>query len=147
MKVVLRGSREGIHKTTYVFIHHDNTMQISHCNIYSCRHTFFEPHLTSSSHYLFHKLSRQGVKAKKHRPSIKKQPIIMMLSTSPDSKGVAKQLEPFVCGGAAATFASVIIHPIDLAKVCVVWAYAVCGLSDHGRFLYTLRGNLGARLT
>lgn len=29
---------------------------------------------------------------------------------------VAKTLEPFVCGGAAATFASIIIHPIDLAK-------------------------------
>jgi solute carrier family 25 (mitochondrial oxoglutarate transporter), member 11 len=26
-------------------------------------------------------------------------------------------LEPFVCGGSAATFASVFIHPIDLAKV------------------------------
>lgn len=31
--------------------------------------------------------------------------------------GVAKTLEPFVCGGSAATFASVVIHPIDLAKV------------------------------
>lgn len=30
---------------------------------------------------------------------------------------LAKNLEPFVCGGAAATFASCIIHPIDLAKV------------------------------
>jgi Mitochondrial carrier protein len=30
---------------------------------------------------------------------------------------MVKALEPFVCGGAAATFASVIIHPIDLAKV------------------------------
>ncbi|KAL3919620.1 MAG: hypothetical protein SGARI_007158 [Bacillariaceae sp.] len=44
-----------------------------------------------------------------------------MLSTSPapapSKKGLAKQLEPFVCGGSAATFASVIIHPIDLAKV------------------------------
>lgn len=30
---------------------------------------------------------------------------------------VAKNLEPFVCGGAAATFASIVIHPIDLAKV------------------------------
>jgi solute carrier family 25 oxoglutarate transporter 11 len=30
---------------------------------------------------------------------------------------VAKGLEPFVCGGSAATFASVIIHPMDLAKV------------------------------
>lgn len=31
--------------------------------------------------------------------------------------GFAKQIEPFVCGGSAATFASIIIHPIDLAKV------------------------------
>ena len=30
---------------------------------------------------------------------------------------VAKSLEPFVCGGAAATFASCVIHPMDLAKV------------------------------
>jgi len=25
--------------------------------------------------------------------------------------------EPFVCGGSAATFASCVIHPMDLAKV------------------------------
>jgi solute carrier family 25 (mitochondrial oxoglutarate transporter), member 11 len=30
---------------------------------------------------------------------------------------LAKTLEPFVCGGTAATLASVVIHPIDLAKV------------------------------
>lgn len=30
---------------------------------------------------------------------------------------VARTLEPFVCGGSAATFASVVIHPMDLAKV------------------------------
>lgn len=30
---------------------------------------------------------------------------------------LAKRLEPFVCGGSAATFASIVIHPIDLAKV------------------------------
>jgi solute carrier family 25 (mitochondrial oxoglutarate transporter), member 11 len=30
---------------------------------------------------------------------------------------VAKTLEPFACGGAAASFASIIIHPMDLAKV------------------------------
>jgi len=37
-----------------------------------------------------------------------------------DGKGgsdIAKKLEPFVCGGSAATFASCIIHPVDLAKV------------------------------
>jgi solute carrier family 25 oxoglutarate transporter 11 len=31
--------------------------------------------------------------------------------------GIMKTAEPFVCGGSAATFASCIIHPIDLAKV------------------------------
>mmetsp|Transcript_11901 Transcript_11901/g.15615 ORF Transcript_11901/g.15615 Transcript_11901/m.15615 type:complete len:306 (-) Transcript_11901:98-1015(-) len=30
---------------------------------------------------------------------------------------ISKTLEPFVCGGGAATFASVVIHPMDLAKV------------------------------
>lgn len=30
---------------------------------------------------------------------------------------VSRKLEPFVCGGSSATFASIIIHPIDLAKV------------------------------
>jgi len=37
----------------------------------------------------------------------------------PDNKGtsVAKFAEPFVCGGTAATFASIVIHPMDLAKV------------------------------
>ena len=29
-----------------------------------------------------------------------------------------KGAEPFVCGGSAATFASCVIHPMDLAKVC-----------------------------
>lgn len=33
------------------------------------------------------------------------------------SSNMAKTLEPFVCGGTAATLASVVIHPIDLAKV------------------------------
>eukprot|EP00557_Chaetoceros_sp_GSL56_P009318 CAMPEP_0176500044 /NCGR_PEP_ID=MMETSP0200_2-20121128/13294_1 /TAXON_ID=947934 /ORGANISM="Chaetoceros sp., Strain GSL56" /LENGTH=42 /DNA_ID= /DNA_START= /DNA_END= /DNA_ORIENTATION= len=28
-----------------------------------------------------------------------------------------KAAEPFACGGAAATFASCVIHPMDLAKV------------------------------
>lgn len=40
-----------------------------------------------------------------------------MMASSPQSGSVAKTLEPFVCGGAAATFASVIIHPLDLCKV------------------------------
>jgi solute carrier family 25 oxoglutarate transporter 11 len=29
----------------------------------------------------------------------------------------AERLQPFACGGSAATFASCVIHPIDLAKV------------------------------
>jgi hypothetical protein len=29
-----------------------------------------------------------------------------------------KTAEPFACGGSAATFASCVIHPMDLAKVC-----------------------------
>lgn len=37
--------------------------------------------------------------------------------SSGSSSGIAKRLEPFVCGGSAATLASVVIHPIDLAKV------------------------------
>jgi hypothetical protein len=36
---------------------------------------------------------------------------------SKDQGGFAKAAQPFVCGGSAATFASCIIHPIDLAKV------------------------------
>lgn len=39
------------------------------------------------------------------------------VDTKSRSYQVAKTLEPFVCGGAAATFASIVIHPIDLAKV------------------------------
>lgn len=35
--------------------------------------------------------------------------------------GLAKKLEPFVCGGSAATFASCVIHPIDLAKVIILF--------------------------
>jgi hypothetical protein len=47
-----------------------------------------------------------------------------MSSTAPTTKknaAVAKALEPFVCGGAAATFASIVIHPIDLAKVSYLY--------------------------
>ena len=38
-------------------------------------------------------------------------------STVAVQSGIAKTLEPFVCGGSAATFASIVIHPLDLAKV------------------------------
>jgi solute carrier family 25 oxoglutarate transporter 11 len=34
-----------------------------------------------------------------------------------EKSSVAKIAEPFVCGGSAATFASIVIHPMDLAKV------------------------------
>jgi len=37
--------------------------------------------------------------------------------TTKENYGFAKVLEPFVCGGSAASFASCVIHPIDLAKV------------------------------
>eukprot|EP00538_Stauroneis_constricta_P001016 CAMPEP_0119561230 /NCGR_PEP_ID=MMETSP1352-20130426/17069_1 /TAXON_ID=265584 /ORGANISM="Stauroneis constricta, Strain CCMP1120" /LENGTH=312 /DNA_ID=CAMNT_0007609393 /DNA_START=58 /DNA_END=996 /DNA_ORIENTATION=- len=36
---------------------------------------------------------------------------------STSSSSFAKTVQPFVCGGSAATFASIVIHPIDLAKV------------------------------
>lgn len=39
------------------------------------------------------------------------------MSASPPSSGVAVAAQPFVCGGLAACFASVVIHPIDLVKV------------------------------
>mmetsp|Transcript_8613 Transcript_8613/g.12482 ORF Transcript_8613/g.12482 Transcript_8613/m.12482 type:complete len:312 (-) Transcript_8613:2159-3094(-) len=39
------------------------------------------------------------------------------MSSNKGNKSLAKNLEPFVCGGTAASFASCIIHPIDLAKV------------------------------
>jgi Mitochondrial carrier protein len=37
--------------------------------------------------------------------------------TGSGSGSFAKAAEPFVCGGGAASFASCVIHPIDLAKV------------------------------
>jgi len=40
-----------------------------------------------------------------------------MSTQNAKTSGLAKTLEPFVCGGLSATFASVVIHPIDLAKV------------------------------
>jgi len=47
-----------------------------------------------------------------------KQALITKMSTqNAKTSGLAKTLEPFVCGGLSATFASVVIHPIDLAKV------------------------------
>lgn len=33
---------------------------------------------------------------------------------------IMKSIEPYVCGGTAATFGSCCIHPIDLAKVGLV---------------------------
>jgi Mitochondrial carrier protein len=39
------------------------------------------------------------------------------MSDSKERMTLAKRLEPFACGGASATLASVVIHPMDLAKV------------------------------
>lgn len=41
----------------------------------------------------------------------------MATGTKAPPKSLAKKVEPFVCGGTAATFASIVIHPMDLAKV------------------------------
>ena len=40
-------------------------------------------------------------------------------TTNTATMTIAKSLEPYVCGGTAATFGSCCIHPIDLAKVCI----------------------------
>lgn len=57
--------------------------------------------------------------------------------------GFAKTAEPFVCGGSAATFASVIIHPIDLAKVCftsfVGWKRLICAATHGTQCTYVSR--------
>jgi solute carrier family 25 oxoglutarate transporter 11 len=49
----------------------------------------------------------------------------------PEKKGgIATIAEPFVCGGSAATFASVIIHPMDLAKASNnIWHIRCSGYS------------------
>lgn len=41
----------------------------------------------------------------------------MATATKSEGNAFAKAAQPFVCGGAAATFASIVIHPMDLAKV------------------------------
>jgi hypothetical protein len=50
--------------------------------------------------------------------------IDLQKTTMPENK-VAKIAEPFVCGGTAATLASIAIHPMDLAKVraCVMMVW------------------------
>ena len=57
--------------------------------------------------------------------------------------GFAKTAEPFVCGGSAATFASVIIHPIDLAKVCftisIGWKRVICAATHGTQCTYVSR--------
>ena len=40
------------------------------------------------------------------------------------SKSFAQKVEPFACGGSAATFASCVIHPMDLAKVSYSFGYS-----------------------
>ena len=61
----------------------------------------------------------------------------------PTIMGFAKTAEPFVCGGSAATFASVIIHPIDLAKVCftsfVGWKRLICAATHGTQCTYVSR--------
>jgi hypothetical protein len=42
-----------------------------------------------------------------------------MASATANEHPIAKALQPFVCGGSAATFASIVIHPMDLAKVSI----------------------------
>lgn len=54
---------------------------------------------------------------------------------------IAKRLEPFVCGGSAATFASCVIHPMDLAKVRM----QIYGQLNPGKPIpgfHTILGNL-----
>ena len=58
--------------------------------------------------------------------------------TEKSQGGMAKALEPFVCGGAAATFASVFIHPIDLAKVGNAMSVTYLIPPSHRRFLTEL---------
>ena len=43
----------------------------------------------------------------------------MTIRAKETGQSVAKAMEPFICGGAAATFASCVIHPIDLASKCL----------------------------
>jgi hypothetical protein len=53
-------------------------------------------------------------------PNLQLQPTAIVKSMANKTKktsGLSKTLEPFACGGLAATFASIVIHPIDLAKV------------------------------
>lgn len=51
------------------------------------------------------------------------------MSGKGSSGGVAKIAEPFVCGGSAATFASIVIHPMDLAKVSVIAGHSRCTIA------------------
>ena len=47
---------------------------------------------------------------------------------------LAKTLEPYVCGGTAATFGSCCIHPIDLAKVSLpFWVFLAFLSVESGR--------------
>lgn len=50
---------------------------------------------------------------------------------TPTTGALAKKIEPFACGGSAATFASVVIHPIDLAKVRKEKKRTVSRLRSH----------------
>ena len=54
-----------------------------------------------------------------------------IMSSKGSSGGLAAIAQPFVCGGSAATFASCVIHPMDLAKV-----YLVCCLQLQLVYFY-----------
>lgn len=59
---------------------------------------------------------------------------------------IAASLQPFVCGGSAACFASMIIHPVDLIKVRMqvrVWMFEQP--HSHSRTLLTLLCPLSLR--
>ena len=55
----------------------------------------------------------------------------MSTTTTTTGPSFAKTAQPFVCGGLAASFASCIIHPIDLAKVCDVHVVYAMHRSSH----------------
>jgi hypothetical protein len=53
---------------------------------------------------------------------------------------ISKTLEPYVCGGTAATFGSCCIHPMDLAKVSLVLVF-VCRRDSIHSFEFIKRSN------
>jgi solute carrier family 25 oxoglutarate transporter 11 len=47
-----------------------------------------------------------------------------MTTDTTSENSFAKAFQPFACGGAAATFASIVIHPMDLAKVRLSFSFS-----------------------